>query len=162
MLLAAFGFGGIALLDPDTSVWAFVGGFTVMTVGVGSCGTVANSLILATAPPGRAGAAAGVSETSTELGAALGIAVLGTAATAVYRSNMADVVPAGPAAETVAAALTDPNLVDAATSAYTGGVTAAAAASAIVLLPITALTAWALRGSPRRTPAHHGHPETQG
>ncbi|MBE1532430.1 MFS transporter [Actinomadura algeriensis] len=147
MLLAALGFGGIALLDPDTSVWAFVGGFTVMTVGVGVCGTTANSLILATAPPGRAGAAAGVSETSTELGAALGIAVLGTAATTVYRANMEDTVPAGAAAETVAAALTDPRLVDAATSAYTGGVTTAAAVSAIVLLPITALTAWALRGS---------------
>ncbi|MFV2177980.1 MFS transporter [Actinomadura sp. LOL_016] len=147
LALVAAGFAVVALVRADTPLWGFVAGYTVLTVGAGITGTLTNSLILGTAPPDRAGAAAGVSETSTELGAALGIAVLGTAATTVYRTTMEDTVPAGPATETVAAALTDPSLVDAATSAYTSGVNAAAGISAIVLLLAAALTAWALRGT---------------
>ena len=46
------------------------------------------------APPERAGAASGISETSSELGGALGIAILGTIGTAVYREQMADALPA--------------------------------------------------------------------
>jgi DHA2 family multidrug resistance protein-like MFS transporter len=39
------------------------------------------------APPERAGAASGISETSSELGGALGLALLGTIGTAVYRGQ---------------------------------------------------------------------------
>jgi len=46
------------------------------------------------APPERAGAAAGVSETSSEFGGALGIAVLGAVGTAVYRAQIDDALPA--------------------------------------------------------------------
>jgi DHA2 family multidrug resistance protein-like MFS transporter len=53
------------------------------------------SLALGTAPPERAGAASAIVETSSELGGALGIAILGSIATAIYRSAMASAVPAG-------------------------------------------------------------------
>jgi DHA2 family multidrug resistance protein-like MFS transporter len=46
---------------------------------------VTNDLIVSAVAPHRAGAAAAVSETGFELGGALGIAVLGSAATATYR-----------------------------------------------------------------------------
>jgi MFS transporter, DHA2 family, multidrug resistance protein len=39
---------------------------------------------MSAAPPERAGAASGISETSSELGGALGIALFGSLATAVY------------------------------------------------------------------------------
>ena len=39
-------------------------------------------------PPERAGAASGVSETSFEFGAALGVAVLGSIVSAVYRTHV--------------------------------------------------------------------------
>ena len=54
--------------------------------------------IISAAPPERAGAAAAISETSAEFGGALGIAVFGSIGTAVYRSALADTVPAGLAA----------------------------------------------------------------
>ncbi|WP_034520297.1 MFS transporter [Actinomadura rifamycini] len=155
MLLAALGFGSIALLDPGTPVWAFVGGYTVLAFGVGVCGTIANTLILSTAPPERAGAAAGVSETGTELGAALGIAVLGTATATVYTARMEEHAPPGTpdaATETIAGAfavLDDAALLDTAAAAYTDGVTAAAAVSAAALLLTAALAARALRHEPR-------------
>jgi DHA2 family multidrug resistance protein-like MFS transporter len=45
--------------------------------------TVTNDLILGAAPPERAGTAAAISETSSELGGALGIAILGSIGTAL-------------------------------------------------------------------------------
>jgi DHA2 family multidrug resistance protein-like MFS transporter len=54
---------------------------------------VSNELILASAPPAKAGAASAVSETAYELGAVLGTAVLGGILTAAYRTGI--VLPAG-------------------------------------------------------------------
>ena len=51
---------------------------------------LATELIVGSAPPERAGAASGISETSAEFGGALGIALLGSIGAAVYRSQMAD------------------------------------------------------------------------
>ena len=45
--------------------------------------------------PEKAGQASGLSETGTELGGALGIALLGVAGTAVYRGRIAGTLPAG-------------------------------------------------------------------
>src|SRR5262245_58565917 len=52
-------------------------------------------LIVGSAPPERAGAASGISETGAELGGALGIAILGSLGTAVYRNQLGNHLPAG-------------------------------------------------------------------
>src|SRR6266853_728462 len=69
-------------------------GLALAAVGFGVF-TLATDLIVGTAPPERAGAAAALSETGSELGGALGIAILGSIGTAAYRRVMADSVPAG-------------------------------------------------------------------
>ena len=56
--------------------------------------TLTTDLIVGAAPPERAGAAAAISETGSELGGALGIAVLGSVGTAIYRTAMATGIPA--------------------------------------------------------------------
>ncbi len=43
-------------------------------------------MIVTSAPAERAGAASAISETGTELGGAVGIAIIGSIGTAVYRS----------------------------------------------------------------------------
>jgi DHA2 family multidrug resistance protein-like MFS transporter len=45
-------------------------------------------LIVGSAPPERAGAASGISETGAELGGALGIALLGSVGVAMYRGGL--------------------------------------------------------------------------
>ncbi|MBS1661949.1 MAG: MFS transporter [Bacteroidetes bacterium] len=68
----------------------------------GGCGvvvTIGIDMVVAAAPPENAGAAAGISETSTTLGGALGIALLGSIWTASYRSRMDFAVPPGIPAE---------------------------------------------------------------
>jgi MFS transporter, DHA2 family, multidrug resistance protein len=46
------------------------------------------------APPERAGAASGMSETFFELGGALGLSILGSIGVLIYRSEIADQLPA--------------------------------------------------------------------
>ncbi|MGW9347263.1 MFS transporter [Nocardiopsis flavescens] len=158
LAVGAAGFGIVATLEPDTRLAVLIGAYTLLTFGIGVVATAANTLVLATAPPERAGAAAGISETSTEFGAALGIALLGTAAATVYREAMEREGVAGPAAETVAGALAeapgaaDPAaLLDAAFAAQTAGFTTAALAGAAVMAAMAVVVAVSLRRLPPGT-----------
>ena len=81
-----------------------VTGFVVYSLGLAPVFTLATDLIVGSAPPERAGAASAISETGSELGGALGIAILGSIGTAVYRSGMADAVLAGVSPEAAEAA----------------------------------------------------------
>ena len=70
-------------------------GTVVLALGLAPVYTLAADLMVGAAPAERAGAAAGVSETSSELGGALGIAVLGAVGTAAYRGEIAEMLPSG-------------------------------------------------------------------
>ncbi|KJL19564.1 MFS transporter [Microbacterium azadirachtae] len=78
--------------------------FVLLGIGIGAAETVSNELILAAAPPEKAGAASAVSETAYELGAVLGTTILGGIITAFYRNSL--VVPDG-VPEAVAARATE-------------------------------------------------------
>ncbi len=67
----------------------------VISLGLAPVITLATELIVGSAPPEQAGAATGMSETSGELGGALGIAILGSIGTALYRAEVADALPSG-------------------------------------------------------------------
>jgi DHA2 family multidrug resistance protein-like MFS transporter len=56
--------------------------------------TLTTDLVISTAPPERAGPASAISETSAELGGALGIALFGSIGVAIYRLTMASRIPA--------------------------------------------------------------------
>ena len=55
--------------------------------------TLTNDVILASAPPERAGAASGISETCAEFGGALSIAAFGSIGAAIYRAGLSDAMP---------------------------------------------------------------------
>jgi DHA2 family multidrug resistance protein-like MFS transporter len=61
-------------------------------------------MIVGSAPPERAGVAAALSETGSELGGALGIAIIGSVGTALYRSEFAQAVSSSVPREAVEAA----------------------------------------------------------
>ena len=67
----------------------------VISLGLAPVFTLATDLIVGSAPPEQAGAASGISETSGELGGALGIAILGSIGAAVYRNEVAAPLPPG-------------------------------------------------------------------
>ena len=66
----------------------------IFSVGLAPAITLVTDFVLTAAPPERAGSASAISETSAELGGALGIALLGSIGTAVYRGAMLRAVPA--------------------------------------------------------------------
>ena len=76
----------------------------VISLGLAPVITLATELVVGSAPPEQAGAATGMSETGGELGGALGIALLGSLGTAVYRSGIGESLPAGIPAEAADAA----------------------------------------------------------
>jgi DHA2 family multidrug resistance protein-like MFS transporter len=101
LLLNATGFL-IVWLNTDGSVLGIIAAFAVLGAGVGMAETISNDLILAAAPPAKAGAASAISETAYEVGSVLGTAVLGSVLAAAYRMNV--VVPAGLSGATTDAA----------------------------------------------------------
>jgi DHA2 family multidrug resistance protein-like MFS transporter len=67
--------------------------FASMLIGLGFVPVILTTtgLIVGTAPPERAGSASAISETSSEFGGALGVALLGSLGTVFYRMTMSDV-----------------------------------------------------------------------
>ncbi len=94
LALAAVGFSLFIGLGVTTSLGIVVGGSVLFAIGMGPVFTLTNDLIIGSAPPERAGAAAGISETAAELGGALGIALFGSIGIALYRGAMAAGIPA--------------------------------------------------------------------
>jgi MFS transporter, DHA2 family, multidrug resistance protein len=60
----------------------------IISLGLAPVFGLTTELIVGSAPPERAGAASGISETGAELGGALGLALLGTIGVAIYRGAL--------------------------------------------------------------------------
>ena len=142
LLLTQVGHGpGLALI---------VIGSVVYSLGLSPVVVLATDLIVGSAPVERAGAASAISETGSELGGALGIAILGSIGTAVYRHAIAgtdlrgiptDVAEAARRTLGGAMAVAErlpgqlaTELLGAARTAFTHAFQAAAAAAAVVAL----------------------------
>lgn len=91
--LAAAAAGFMLLTQPGWGMAVFVAGAFLMAVGTAPVFTLATDLIVTAAPPERAGAASAISETCSEFGGALGIALLGSLGAAIYRLGMAVPLP---------------------------------------------------------------------
>jgi DHA2 family multidrug resistance protein-like MFS transporter len=94
LVLAAIGLGLLTLIG-ISSLALVVTGNTLMSLGFGFTFTLTIDLVVAAAPPERAGAASALAETGAELGGALGLAVLGSLGVAIYRNQVAAALPSG-------------------------------------------------------------------
>ncbi|MCQ6554266.1 MFS transporter [Streptomyces sp. C10-9-1] len=168
--LAAVGLALAVLTVVDRSTGYPLLGAALLVVGAGAgfSFTVTADVILSSVPKEQAGSASAVSETAYELGAALGIALLGSVVTGVYRGfPIPEGVPGQAAraaheslggAVEVAGSLPGDQagaLVAAAQDSFTEGLRLAAGVGAAVLLA-TAVAAWfLLRG--QRLEERAGH-----
>jgi DHA2 family multidrug resistance protein-like MFS transporter len=161
LAIGAFGFALITQVGPNSGLTGLVllsVGSVTFSLGMSPIFTLANDLIIGSAPPERAGAASGMSETCAELNGALGIALFGSLGVAVYRSAMPSALPGVPAesleaarstlggavalAEQLPAQVSAP-LLEAARIAFTQGMQLGAAistAGAIALAVFAAIT----------------------
>jgi DHA2 family multidrug resistance protein-like MFS transporter len=104
LALAAAGLGLLTQVGVTAGLAPLVIGSVVISLGLAPVFALTTELIVGAAPPEHAGAASGISETAAELGGALGIAAMGSIGVAIYRSRLADQLPAGLPAEVAAAA----------------------------------------------------------
>jgi MFS transporter, DHA2 family, multidrug resistance protein len=148
LVISAAGFLLLSQVASGTALVIAVSGLAATSLGIAPILVLGTDLVLGSAPPHMARSAASLSETSSELGIASGVAVLGSVATAVYqgRVSVPSEVPAqaaGAAGETLvgatAAAAELPDQVAAAVlgaarDAFTTSLNVAAAVNVPVLL----------------------------
>ena len=99
LAIAAVGLGILTQVSGSDGLPVVVVGSVVISLGLGPVLSLTTELIVGSAPPERAGAASGISETGAELGGALGISILGSIGIAIYRSDVASGLPASVPAE---------------------------------------------------------------
>ncbi|ATL25048.1 MFS transporter [Streptomyces formicae] len=174
LLVAALGFATLSQVDGD-DLALLITGYELVALGLSPMITLCTDLVISTAPPQRAGAASALSESSGEMGVALGVALLGTVGTAVYRTQLTDQLPDGlpeatadaarsalagatEAAEPLPDALATP-LLAAAHEAFASGLGVTAAAAGTIVLAAAVLAAVRLRHLPTHAQADGGRAE---
>lgn len=146
LLIIALGCSAMAFVATNSGLPVLLTGMALLTFGIGAASTLNSDIVLTAAAPEKAGAASALSETGAELGGAVGIAILGTIGSTVYRHRMDEALPsdtppeiAGPLRESVgeahavAGSLPEPaasQLNAAASSSFVDGLTLAASWSA--------------------------------
>jgi MFS family permease len=78
----------IAQMQAHTPYWHLAVGLLILGAGMGAAMTPATSAITSALPKSQQGVASAMNDLSREVGGALGIAVLGSVATAVYRAHL--------------------------------------------------------------------------
>ncbi|WP_129669227.1 MFS transporter [Phytoactinopolyspora endophytica] len=162
LLVSGIGLVAVTQVSADSGVGPAVVGFTIISLAINPAIALTYDLVIGSAPPERAGSASGMAETSSELGLALGVAVSGSVATAVYRGlTSADTLPDGversagptavetagdtlPGALDVAAGLPAPastELLEVTRDAFTRGVQVAGAVNIAIVVAMAALVA---------------------
>ncbi len=158
LLLTATGLGIMAALTPASPYWIMVIALVTTATGLSLFMPPSTHIIVTSLPQHKAGVGSAVNDTTREVGAAIGIAVLGTLLTVGYRSGMRTHVSGLPdaaaevASDSIGAALRvsrdlpaeqAARLTESAVDAFNRGMTLAMGVSA-ALLALTAAATYLL------------------
>ncbi|SDH53569.1 MFS transporter [Nonomuraea jiangxiensis] len=151
--LAVTALGFLALLLASEPLGYPPVAVALLLIGLGNGSlAIASAVIMSGTPAAKSGSAAAIEETSYEVGAALGVAVLGSLAAAVYRAELGhDGVAAGAARESLGGAVdvarelgpAGGQLLEQAKAAFTDSLTLTSGAGVLLMLA-GALTVWLL------------------
>jgi DHA2 family multidrug resistance protein-like MFS transporter len=157
LAMSTAGYVLLTQVDATGGIIFAVVGFGLVYLGLGAIAALGTDLVVGAAPPEKAGSASAMSETVQELGLAMGVAILGSLATAVYRSGVGDEIPPGTpdkAAEAAGDSITGAHSVanqlpagvlDQAKEAATSGLNVATAVAAVGILALSVVSAVVLR-----------------
>ncbi|MEV5826527.1 MFS transporter [Spirillospora sp. NPDC052242] len=142
LALSLSGYALLALAGTG-DVPSVIAGFAFVYLGLGVIAALGTDIVVGSAPAERSGSAAALSETVQELGIAVGVALLGSLTTVIYRSTVE--VPAGlspAAAEAYGDSLSGASslaagspawALDPARTAFTGGLNTAAVVAGLAV-----------------------------
>ena len=161
LAIAAVGLAVLSQVGGANGLTVVIVGSVIISLGLAPVLSLTTELIVGSAPPERAGAASGISETAVELGGALGISVLGSIGVALYRRELTTDLPAAVPADAalvardtlggaVAVAGQLPGqlgavVLDVARDAFVQGMQVAATISAIIAMTVAILAVVLLR-----------------
>ncbi|MGW0790041.1 MFS transporter [Streptomyces sp. NPDC002911] len=157
LALSTVGYVLLALVDASGGIALMVIGFGLVYLGLGALAALGTDLVVGAAPAEKAGSASAMSETVQELGLALGVAILGSLATAAYRNEVRAEIPAGTpsevadvAGDSLAGAVSSAQQMPAdwlshAKEAATSGMNTAMVVAAVCTLVLSFLSALVLR-----------------
>ena len=161
LAMASVGLAMLTGVEGTDDLTLVITASVIASLGLAPVFTATTELIVGSAPLEQAGAASGISETGSELGGALGIAILGSIGAAVYRSELADLLPTGVPAEAAGAARDTlggavgaaeglpgqlgSSLVEAAQDAFIQGMRVSSAIATIVAVAVAVLAVSMLR-----------------
>jgi EmrB/QacA subfamily drug resistance transporter len=165
LLIVAGGLWRISAVEPGDGYAPIGWALAAVGVGIGATVAPATDSIMGSVPPDRTGVGSATNSTTRQIGGALGVAVLGSVLSSVYRDQIAPAVQDQPAAaseaaqDSVGAALAlaqglgpaGSQIADAARAAFADAVSAAVLVAAGVALLGAAVAAAAL-------PARSTHP----
>ncbi|MCT7658449.1 MFS transporter [Mycobacterium deserti] len=130
-------------------------GFALVYLGLGAIAALGTDIVVGAAPPSKAGSAAAMSEMVQELGLAVGVALLGSLTTVMYRANIdipvntspdvADHVREDLSSAVAVAAERGPHVVGNAHTAFMAGFNTAAVVAALAVGIVTVVCATMLR-----------------
>ena len=167
LLLITGGFTFMTTWPTVPSYWHFLAGMSVVVVGMALTMTPATNLMMAAVPKDRSGMGSATNDTTRELGAALGIAVLGAMISSHFTAGIRDAAAGLPdaarefATSSLAGALAvadqmgsaGDGLADAARTAFMSGFESAMIVAAIIAA-ITAIIVFALLPNDKNTGEH--------
>ncbi len=169
-VVGALGFLGMRLADVASGIWVALLAASLIAIGLVAVATLVTEYAIGVAPAERAGSVSALVETASELGGALGMAVLGSILAGTYASRLVELLPnarpevLSPARESLGAATVvaaevggaeGETILGAARAAFVGAMHVAdlVAAGAAVLGGVLALTALPRRRIGDREPA---------
>jgi DHA2 family multidrug resistance protein-like MFS transporter len=155
-LLAGTGFLVLTQVHANSHLALLLTGAGLLSTGLVAVMTLVTELVVGAVAPERAGSAAALLETGSELGGALGIAILGSIGAATFHSALTDQLPDGipahlgdvardglPGAVATAQGLPDTigtELLTAAREAFSQGLNVVAVAGAVILVGAAIMT----------------------
>lgn len=160
LLIATGGFVVLAGFATTNSLVVVLTGATLLSSGLVATSTMVYDHVIGAAPTERAGAVAGLLETTSELGGALGIVALGSVVNALYRNTFDYPGAVGEEARaglSGAVATGRAGVVEAGRVAYVHGLVGAASLGAAVLACTAVIGAWLLRSSAPRSERESVH-----
>ncbi|MFD0683438.1 MFS transporter [Actinomadura fibrosa] len=170
LALSAAGSVLLTQVDGTGGLPLVLAGITVLALGTGPLFALGTGLVVGSVPPGRAGAAASMSETGNYFGGSLGLALLGVVGAALYRDRMAHVDAPAAARQTLAgagAAARDlphaqaAELIRTANDAFTSGLNVTGAIAAALFGGLAVLV-MAMRPAPATPTSGGGKPPARG
>jgi DHA2 family multidrug resistance protein-like MFS transporter len=175
LAVTSLGFLLLTQVGPSSGLGFLVAALVLTSLGLSTAFTLTIDIVVSSAPAERAGSASAMSETGTELGGALGIAILGSIGTAVYRHSVTDAlrgrVPGKAlhiATDTLGGAIGAAEklpgrvgdlMVDAGRDAFTQGLRLTAVIGAVVMMGAAVAVAAVLGRSPAGAPEVEAHSE---